>query len=187
MLGEHVLYSLAVAIIFGTLYERKYGYALPIWIIVACAWAPDADYIIQHICFTYCYNSRFFIEHGDFHNLFIMLLFAFVAAYLFEKYKNYDFKNTFLCVMVGLTTHMLCDYLVYPSTVYPLSRLFPSIKLTYVNVIPEMGSWHGIGEPRLFVGGFILVLLALIVNFIYSESKWITTRQRINAQDMDAE
>ncbi len=177
LLGEHILFSIAVAIIFGAIYEHKYGYALPIWMIAACAGLPDIDYVFQSISFTLSDGRWYIMEHGDFHNFVAMVIISYLLAYVFYKFKNYHFNDAFLCILVGFATHLVCDYLVYAALYHPFTRLFNNIIMYGINIFPEMGSWYGIGERSIYIMGIFAILLAILVKFYYSESKWISDTQ----------
>lgn len=171
MYGEHILFSIAVAITVGAIYERKFGYALPVWIIAACAWAPDIDYVLQTIMFPVSSITHFMVTHGQLHNVFALLIFSFIVAYLFSKYKNMRFNNVFFCCAVGYATHIICDYFVYDTIFEPLYPLHCIV--WSCPVILEFGSWYGIGEKSIFLWGVVFIMAALVVKYALSESQWI--------------
>lgn len=168
LLGEHILYSIAVALIIGTLWEIKFKYTLPIWIIAACAWLPDIDYVLQSITFPFCNITHFCIIHGDYHNVFVLLTFSYIIAYLLKKYYDMNFNNVFLCVTIGWIIHLMCDFFVYDyasQPFYPIHCVIWSCQL-----IPEFGSFYGIGELSIIMWGFLIVGAALILQSLYTEN-----------------
>jgi hypothetical protein len=64
--------------------------------------------------------------------------------------------------------HLICDYLVYPSIWQPFTKIFGGIKLKALNLVPEHGSFLGVGEIPLILGGVAFILFALIINYYLS-------------------
>jgi membrane-bound metal-dependent hydrolase YbcI (DUF457 family) len=176
MFFEHILYSVAIAIIVGVLYESIFKSTLPIWIIAACAWLPDIDYVLQTITFQLYHITQFIIIHGTFHNIFWLLIFSFGIAYILKKYKNMNFNKVFLCMVIGCTTHMFCDYFVYDMVFNPLYPIYCVV--WGCPLISEFGSFYGIGEFSLIVWGLIFVVVALTIKVafdIFKEWKFIVS------------
>jgi hypothetical protein len=78
MILEHLVYSIAIAIIFGMVYRRITGRESS-WIIVLSAYTPDvdiiADTVLKKIGVTVLvYGAP--IDHEDFHNLGVLLVYA---------------------------------------------------------------------------------------------------------------
>lgn len=167
MITEHILFSIAVAVTIGALYSNSFRSTLPIWIIAACAWLPDIDYIVQTVTFYFYPISHFVILHGDFHNIFILFGFSFVIAYIF-KFYNMEFNKVFLCVTIGWITHILCDYLVYDAAYqpfYPIHCVIWSCQL-----IAEYGSFYGLGELSLLSWGCIFIAASLAIKFLLTRN-----------------
>lgn len=176
--SEHILFSIAAAITIGAIYKHKVGYALPVWIIAASAWAPDIDYVLQSITHPFAGITHFCIIHGQFHTIWALLAFAAIIAYLFNKYKQMDWKEVFACASIGYAVHVICDFFVYDTVIEPL---FPFIKCVIWTcpVINEFGSFYGIGEKSLLLWGCVFIFMAILIKFHYSESKWIDVPSKI--------
>lgn len=176
MLLEHIIWSAAFAILVGILVERKWGYALPVWIIGVCAGLPDIDYFIQMFMYPIIHNIPLlypiFIVHGDFHNIVMVIILSLFSAWLLNKYMKTDYNDAFICVFIGCIFHIFCDYIVYKTIFCPISPRFVC-EINGLGIFTESGSWHGIGEVSIFVVGSIFLLIAICTKFYYLESKWI--------------
>jgi membrane-bound metal-dependent hydrolase YbcI (DUF457 family) len=175
LIGEHIIFSVAFAILVSAIVEYKWGYALPVWIIAACAWLPDIDYIVQSIMFpiTHAIDPHiFFIVHGDFHNIVMVIILSLTFAWLLNKYLKIDYNDAFICVFLGCVFHVFCDYLVYMQPFCPIAPRLPC-EITGLGLYTETSSWHGLGEPAIFISGAIFLMISIGIKFYLSESKWI--------------
>jgi len=171
MYSEHILYSVGLAILIGALYKYWYGRAIPVWIIAACAWVPDYDYIPHHIIKFLNHGNLGMIVHGDFHNVFAMFGLSALGAYILYKYMRYDFGTAFVCMNVGILIHFICDYFVYPSVLHPFSRIFYDTCFVGLNLIPEEGQLYRIGEIHIMLLGILIILVALIAHVYVKDIK----------------
>jgi membrane-bound metal-dependent hydrolase YbcI (DUF457 family) len=165
--SEHILFSLAFAIVVGTVITYKYNTYLPIWIIAACAWLPDLDYVPHHIGYFITNGVYSPIVHCDSHNIIGIIIMAVGSAYILNKYLKYDFEISAILVTIGTTFHMICDYFVYPSMWKPFSRIFPDVEFKGANLIFEHGSFYGIGEASIILIGIIALMAAITFNYVY--------------------
>ena len=125
---EHLIYSIAIAIIFGMIYRRVTGRESS-WIIVLSAYTPDvdmiADAVLRKIGVTVLVYSAP-IDHGDFHNLGVLLVYAVVVSFLLHP-LGIRFMDSFIFASVGFAAHLLEDALV--SNGYRTYGHFPSKSL----------------------------------------------------------
>ncbi|MDP2767184.1 MAG: hypothetical protein Q8O41_07025, partial [Candidatus Methanoperedens sp.] len=112
---EHIIYSAAIAIIFGMVYYRYAKREYP-WIIIASAYAPDidiaADSILRMLNITLLISGRP-IQHGDFHNLAALILYAFLISMLL-KLISIRFMDAFVFSGIGFGAHIFEEMLISP-------------------------------------------------------------------------
>jgi len=182
---EHILFSISFAILIGVIVERKYGYILPIWIIAACAGLPDIDYIIQTIMYpllkTIPLITPIFIVHGDFHNIVMLIILSLFFGWVINKYLKTGLNNAIICVFLGSSFHVFCDFLVYNLPFCPIAPRFPCYIYGF-GIFKETGSWHGLGEPSIFMWGIIIMIISICIKFYYLDSKWIYDRPAKNEE-----
>ncbi|HDM66778.1 MAG TPA: hypothetical protein ENG62_00105 [Thermoplasmatales archaeon] len=136
MLFEHWVYSTAIAIITGMIYHRftNRDYS---WIIILSSYTPDfdifVDVILKRIGVTLLIGGNP-IKHGSFHNIAVLLLFAFSVALLLHPI-GIKFIDSFIFASIGFGAHIFEDALV----------LNPG----YAFFWPLHGSRVGIGLIRL--------------------------------------
>jgi len=125
MLSEHLLYSLAIALVFGAVYRRLTGRDYW-WIIVASAFIPDIDLIADAALRRLGITVLVFgapIDHGHFHNILVMLLYTVAMAFLLHP-LGIRLMDSFIFALVGFAAHMFEDAVVanpaYPFF-YPLT------------------------------------------------------------------
>jgi hypothetical protein len=102
MLIEHVIYSLAIAIIFGVLYRKHTGRELS-WIIIMSAYASDLDLFMENLLnplgiTVIAHNSH--QNQISFHNLSFLLLYAAAIAFLLS-HRGFKFLDAFIFAGVG--------------------------------------------------------------------------------------
>ena len=108
MLFEHLIYSIAIAIIAGMLWFKRTGRD-PSWIIIASAYAPDFDIVAGELIRKLDLNSLINdtpITHGDFHNIAFLLLFA-TAAALVLRLAGMRFWESLLFAGIGVGAQVL--------------------------------------------------------------------------------
>lgn len=176
MLIEHILYNLAIAIIIGVIYQQYTG-RNPTWLIVAAAYLPDLDYILQFAWYT-CYETigalcPIMIRHGDFHNILFILILSVIFAWLYKRYLNGLFIDGIICIGIGGFAHLLEDICVYDNLYhmwFPISRGFSTW-----NILPETRNFMDIGDTKIIFVGMIFVIFALVFKFaIEGEDKFIS-------------
>lgn len=171
MLFEHLLYSAAVALVIGILF-LKYTNKDPSWIIVLMTIAPDADLVFQYIM-IYCKDtfgiiSPMFIYHGNFHNIFSMIVLSLIASVIFWKF-GINFIHAYICSLLGFICHFCEDFVVYPPA---YAYFYPFGATEYgINLIPETRNLYVAGSEVLVVGIF-LYIMAVMIKLYYSNGNW---------------
>ncbi len=160
MLSEHLLYSLAVALVFGAVYNRLTGRDYW-WIILASAFIPDLDLIADAVLKKLGITVLVFgasIDHGHFHNILVMLFYAVTVAFLLHP-LGIRLIDSVLFASAGFAAHMFEDAIVanpaYPF-LYPLTvRRFG---IGFFDYHPDI---LGIADREVLLVGLALVLISL--------------------------
>ncbi len=166
MLFEHLIYSTAVAIIAGMIHLKLRGRDYS-WIIILSAFAPDLDifagYIFKQFDEGVLING-ISLNHGDFHNIAALLLYAIVVG-LLSKIVGMEFKDSAIFAGIGFGAHIFEDVLVYNpgyAVLWPLSNHIFSIGI--VEYDPDL---YGIANSEVVLIGIILVTLCGILRIMY--------------------
>jgi hypothetical protein len=159
---EHLIYSLAIALVFGGIYYRLTGRDHS-WIIVASAFAPDLDLIADPALKTLGITvlvSGAPIEHGHFHNILVMFIYATAIAFLLYP-LGIKFQDSFVFALVGFAAHLFADALsqnpAYPF-IYPLSNRYFGIGLFDYDA-----DIFGLADRETLIFGLVLVVLAFVL------------------------
>ena len=172
MLFEHWIYSTAIAIIVGMLYYRFTGREYP-WIIIMSAYAPDfdifVDTILRRVGVTLLIDG-IPIRHGSFHNIVVLLLFAFSVALLLHPI-GIKFIDSFIFASIGFGAHLFEDALVFNpgyAFFWPLSNQRLGIGIMGYN--PNL---YGIADIGVLLVGITAVVICVGIRVIYEGSSWI--------------
>ncbi len=180
MFIEHLIYSIAIAILAGMLYQRYTGRD-PAWIIVISAFAPDID-LIAHIAlrslgFTVLFHgSR--ISHGDFHNIGVMAIYAIAVAFVLHP-LGVRFIDALIFAAIGFAAHLFEDALVYTrgyASLWPLSEATQGI-----GILPETRDWFGLASQETLIVGILAVLAAILIRTAIAGPCWWTDIQPLRA------
>ena len=168
MLIEHILYNLAVAILVGILYI-KYKGRNPSWIIVASAWILDIDYLIQFVCYDIVYNNTkivlpLMIRHGDFHNIFMIVILSIIFGWVCVKYFNENIYDAMICIGIGGSVHYICDIMVYDNW-YNLFYPFGDSLSRGFAILPETRNIFGIGDWTILTVGLGMLIWVCLLKF----------------------
>lgn len=162
MLSEHLLYSLAIALVFGAVYQRFTGRNYW-WIIVASAFIPDMDLIADSALKMFGITVLVFgvpIEHGHFHNILVMVLYAVAVAFLLHP-LGIRLIDSFIFALVGFAAHMFEDALV-ANPAYPF--LYPlTVRHFGIGFFSYRADILGIADREVLIAGIISVMIALAV------------------------
>lgn len=169
MLLEHLIYSTAFAIVAGMIHYRLTGRDYS-WIIIASAYAPDMDMISNSILDRFGIMRESMISHGDFHNLTVLIIFAFLVSALLQV-KRYNFIETFIFAGSGFGAHMFEDALVYNPGYAFLSPL--SDRIVGIGIINYYPDLYHLADSRVLLSGIIAVLLLAFIRVAYEGKNWI--------------
>jgi hypothetical protein len=162
MFIEHVVYSTALAIVFGMLYHHFTGRDLG-WIIVLSAFAPDFD-IHPRV-------GIFLINHGDFHNILYLGVYGMMISF-FLYFFGFRLRDSFVFAGVGFAAHIFEDLLVANpayKTFWPFSN--QSLGLGFFSY--DRLELYGIADREVLIFGLLLVALAAAVSTFVEGTDWI--------------
>lgn len=169
---EHLVYSVALAIIIGGIYSRYSGIDIS-WIIIAGAYVPDIDHFIKPMLnkldMTYLIYVNP-ISKGDFHNITAMLLFALIAA-LFLQWTGIRFRDAFFFANIGFMAHLIEDGLVY-NPAYEFFWPFSADK-TGLGILEYHRNFYGIANTETLAIGLMAVMMCGIVRMKYQGNDWV--------------
>jgi membrane-bound metal-dependent hydrolase YbcI (DUF457 family) len=165
MFVEHLVYSTAVAIVFGMLYSRFFGRDLG-WVIVLSAFAPDFD-IHPRV-------GVFLINHGDFHNILYLGVYATMISF-FLYFFGFRFRDSFVFAGVGYGAHILEDLAVSHGPAYKVLWPF-SDQGFYLDFFSyDRFELYGVADQEVLIFGLLLVALAAAVRTFVEGMGWITS------------
>lgn len=169
---EHLLYSIAIAIIAGMIHFKRTGRDYS-WIIIASAFAPDIDIIINTLLYRLglpVLMDESGINHGDFHSLTMLVIFAIIVSIIMQV-KKYRFFETFIFAAIGYGAHLFEDALVFdPGYAFlkPLSNRIVGIGL--FDYYPDI---YRFADSSVLILGIFLVLVAAAIRISYEGKDWI--------------
>jgi len=171
---EHIIYSTAVAILFGLFYRYLTGRELS-WIIILSAFAPDLDALpcrlnimMMKLAGEDHQISRIFITHGDFHNSAVLILYAILAAVLLYP-LGFKFIDVFVFSAIGFWAHLLKDSLVFSNAYGLLWNLAPFKFGTGV----YNKNFYSIADKDVLIWGFVFLGIAITLRTICERKNWL--------------
>lgn len=173
MLSEHLLYSLAIGLVFGAVYSQLTGRDYW-WIILASAYIPDLDLIADAALRRLGITVLVFgapIEHGHFHNILVMLLYAIAVAFLLHP-LGIRLLDSFVFASVGFAAHMFEDALV-ANPAYPF--LYPlTVHRFGIGIFSYHSDLWGIADREVLIMGAVSVISALLIRFALKGSRFFS-------------
>jgi hypothetical protein len=178
MLSEHLVYSLAIGLAFGAVYQlltgRNYW-----WIILASAFIPDLDLIADAALNKMGITVLVFgapIAHGHFHNILVMLFYATAMAFLLHP-LGIRLMDSFIFASVGFIAHMFEDAIVanpaYPF-LYPLTT--HRFGIGFFNYRADI---LGIADKEVLIAG-IALLVTVMISLLVMSALWDDQQYRKN-------
>ena len=169
---EHLVYSIAIAIIAGGIY-LKYASNDYSWIIIASAYAPDLDLFLSTLLGKFGIALLIHgkpITHGDFHNLAVMFIFAVITALLLQNFKI-RFRDSFIFAFIGFGAHLVEDALVYnPAYAF----FWPISDQRYgIGIFDYSRDLYNIADPEVLMVGLLAVMILVIIRMRYEGNEWI--------------
>lgn len=178
MLSEHLVYSLAIGLAFGAVYQlltgRNYW-----WIILASAFIPDLDLMADAALNKMGITVLVFgapIAHGHFHNILVMLFYATAIAFLLHP-MGIRLMDSFIFALVGFIAHMFEDAIVanpaYPF-LYPLTT--HRFGIGFFNYRADI---LGIADKEVLIVG-IALLVTVMISLLLISALWDDQQYRKN-------
>jgi hypothetical protein len=179
MLIEHLIYSTALAIFLGMIHYRlfKRDYS---WIIIVSAYAPDLDIIFNLLhgnggIAVVVYGHS--LEHGDFHNIAILILYATFVALLLHP-MGFKLADSFIFAGIGFAVHLFEDALVFRNGYRFLWPLVP--QQLSIGLLPEARNFYGIANREVMIIGLILLFFSVILRTACEGPRWVTNYLPMN-------
>jgi len=179
MIVEHLFYSMAIAIIVGMLFYTFTGRDHS-WIIILCAWIPDVDLIAKSFLNNFGFVVLFKgqpIQHGTFHTIAMMVIFAILMAFLLHPFGIRFFDSLFFSI-IGFGAHLFEDALVYKvgyMFLWPFVHENLGIGLL-PNIVSEenyMKDFFRVANTEVLMIGILLLIVAIIIRTYVEGPTWI--------------
>jgi membrane-bound metal-dependent hydrolase YbcI (DUF457 family) len=170
---EHVVYSLALAILVCLFIDRKFA-PWCIGIIVGSTCIPDIDGIFSLVMsppqFTDGIIPHMAFHLRYFHNIGFLFLYAIIAAALLFYFYRLDIRLTAFLAGIGFGAHLFEDALVYnPSSAF----FWPISSEEYgIGILPSTRDFLNIANAEVLFFGILLLALATGVYVIYRKDFW---------------
>ena len=165
---EHLIYSAALAVIVGMVWSRRTGRD-PSWIIIAVAFVPDIDLLLQMMHESPSLDYRIIVQHGGFHNILMLVVFSLLIAAALS-YLGFRFIDGLICSGIGIAAHLFEDALISPSA---YAFLWPFTSKVYgIGIMREVPNVFGIANSTVLLVGFVLLAIALVVRTVVEGTGW---------------
>ena len=182
MLIEHLIYSTAFAIFIGMIHYKFFNRDYS-WIIIVSSYAPDIDMIPDILLkklgiIAPIYVSS--ISHGNFHNIAILFLYAFLAAFLLCQI-GFKFADSIIFAGIGFAAHLFEDALVFRNG-YPFFwPLAPqnlgigvfSQECPLCHSVHYVPNFYGVANKEVLFIGLILLFSSIILRTVYEGWRWV--------------
>jgi hypothetical protein len=153
---EHLIYSLAFAIVIGMLYYRATGRD-PSWIIVISAFAPDIDTLAcpmrSWFGVTIALNGHL-IHHGDFHTVGALCVYAIILGILLVP-LGIRLWEGMLFAGIGFGAHLFEDAIVYKigyAFLWPFTD-----QILGIGLFAYSRDFYDIADTQVLILGLILL------------------------------
>jgi membrane-bound metal-dependent hydrolase YbcI (DUF457 family) len=166
---EHIIYSAALAVLIGMIFSRYTGRD-PSWIIIAVAFVPDIDSILERSPEAL---PRIIvpgtIHHGDLHTILALIIFSLLIAKVLQWF-NIRFIDGLICSAIGLAAPLFEDALVYNPS-YPF--LWPITSHVFsTGILEGPRNLFGIANSTVVFIGIILIVCAVLVRTLVEGPGW---------------
>lgn len=171
MIIEHLIYSLATAILAGMIHFRYFGRDYS-WIIVISAYAPDSDIIFDFLRKTTglpMLISGHPITHSAFHNIAALTLFSICMAFLLN-FLGFKFLDSVVFACVGFGAHLLEDALVFSNDYAYFWPLEPS--RTGIGLFDYSLNFYELADNEVLIIGLALLFISIILRTVFEGPRW---------------
>jgi hypothetical protein len=168
VLIEHLIYSAAIAVIVGMIFSRFTGRD-PSWIIIAVAFIPDFDFVLQALKKTSDVTLVLTVRHGDFHNIVALIFFSVAIAMVASAFRM-RILDSFVCAAIGIGAHFFEDALIADPAYgffWPLS-----LQKFGIGIFIERPDIIGIANSEVLLVGFLLLFAALGLRTLVEGKGW---------------
>jgi hypothetical protein len=169
---EHFIYTAALAVLAGMVYQRSTGRD-PSWIMIVAAVAPDIDYFVDGglrlFGFTLLFRGHE-ISHGNFHNILVAAVFAVAVAFLLHPF-GVKFVDSVVFTSLAFIAHMVEDALVY-SNGYAMFWPF-SGEIVGIGWLPRSRTLLHLANPETLLIGLVLLAAAVGIRCSIDGSGWL--------------
>ena len=171
MFLEHLVFTAALAVVFGYFY-KKYTGRDPMWIMVVGAFLPDTDFVFQCITLPLSgVSSLLFIPHGEFHNIFMLVIISAIFAYFIEKEFKLKFIDAFIYCGIGFGAHIFEDALVFDGyQEFAPINFNTDLWGVFHNYSP---TFYGLFNPYIMGIALCLLGIATIIRCYYEGTEWL--------------
>jgi len=165
---EHIIYSAALAVLIGMIFSRYAGRD-PSWIIIAVAFVPDIDSILERSADLPRIIVPGTIHHGDMHIIPALIVFSLLIAAVLQWF-GIRFIDGLLCSAIGIAAHFFEDALVYnPSYTF----LWPITSHAFeIGILEGPRNLFGIANSSVVLIGICLLVLVVLVRTLVEGTGW---------------
>ncbi len=172
MILEHLIYSTAIAVVFGMLYyrtsHREYS-----WLIIASAYAPDVDVFANALLKKVGITVLMFgapIHHGDFHNIAVLAVYATAVAFVLHPI-GIKFRDSLVFAGVGFAAHLFEDALVFnPGYRFLWPLTMERLGLGWMSYTPNI---YGIADREVLIVGLGLLAGCVLLRTLIEGTGWV--------------
>jgi hypothetical protein len=165
---EHIIYSAALAVIVGMIFSL-YTRRDPSWIIIAVAFVPDIDAILQRMHVLTRIGFPLVIRHGDLHNILFLTAFSLLLAAFLHVF-GIRIIDGLICSAIGVAAHIFEDALVYnPAYAF----LWPITSQKFgIGIMQETRNLVGVASSTVLLIGIILLAGAVLLRTLVEGTDW---------------
>ena len=146
-----------------------YTHRDPSWIIIAVAFVPDIDAILQRMHVLTWIGFPLVIRHGDLHNILFLIAFSLLLA-AFLHFLGIRIIDGLICSAIGVAAHIFEDALVYnPAYAF----LWPITSQKFgIGIMQETRNLVGVASSTVLLIGIILLALAVLLRTLVEGTDW---------------
>ena len=146
-----------------------YTHRDPSWIIIAVAFVPDIDAILQRMQVLTRIGFPLVIRHGDLHNILFLIAFSLLLA-AFLHFLGIRIIDGLICSAIGVAAHIFEDALVYnPAYAF----LWPITSQKFgIGIMQETRDIFGIASSTVLLIGIILLAGSVLLRTFIEGTGW---------------
>ena len=165
---EHLIWSAALAVLVGMVFSRYTGRD-PSWIIIAVAFVPDIDLVLQNLPQMVDDMLPLIIRHGGFHTFLFTAMFS-IGCALIVSALGVRLSDALICSFIGISAHLFEDALIAKAA-YPF--FWPLSTQKYgIGIMTETRNFFAIGNTEVISIGLVLLFIAVAIRTIIDGPGW---------------